>query len=714
MAEAPGPKHSKSALRKLDDQLSCPVCLEHYRDSRFLQCMHVFCRQCIEALPRISDAVQDAGFCFSVNCPICRKGTQISEGGIASLKTAFYLEGLFEVKRDLESGKGDDRGSALSEPLSPTSKCPAHGRKAVFYCKSCEELLCSSCICGVHKQHVFEEMASAALKEVEEIETRLGALETKAACVEEAVAEVEKKCHRAEEERKGAQEMIHESFQCARDVLDRREKELLEEQEQMTGQKLQNLAARREQLGLLGTQLQSCRDSVRENLQTNTAEAILATKKTLLTSINDAFTHFNEITTKVKETHNIAFFADETAINTTLSDFGEVYLKLPCADNCLVEGKGLAKAKVGKDAETQLSLYDHHGLATEVPSPSHVVSAELYSSAGSSLVQCRVERSGKNQCTIKYQPTAKGPHNLDIEVAGRPVRGSPFHVSVKTTLSEISTTPVHVIPGLHRPWGVALDREGRVCVAESGRKEVSLFNRSTGKRVLTLIKRGLLQSALEEPSGIAFDEKWNLIVTDFRLCNVQRATPEGQIVQSVGCMGSRPLELTYPAALAYNPVNDKIYVAEWEDNHRVQIFNSDLSHYKTFGRMGSNPGEFLCPSGIAFDSEGNVYVADSNNARIQVFSCEGKYLREFGKWGQKDGKLGLPMGVCMDRSCDVLYVTDAHNHRVSLFTTAGEFLRSFGSHGSRPGEFNKPQGIAVDEYRFVYVSDTLKNRVQVF
>ena len=119
--------------------------------------------------------------------------------------------------------------------------------------KSCEELLCSSCICGVHKQHVFEEMASAALKEVEEIETRLGALETKAACVEKAMAEVEKKCHRAEEERKGTQETIHESFQHARDVLDRREKELLEEQEQMTGQKLQNLAAQREQLGLLWT-----------------------------------------------------------------------------------------------------------------------------------------------------------------------------------------------------------------------------------------------------------------------------------------------------------------------------------------------------------------------------------------------------------------------------------------------------------------------------
>ena len=115
-----------------------------------------------------------------------------------------------------------------------------------------------------------------------------------------------------------------------------------------------------------------------------------------------------------------------------------------------------------------------------------------------------------------------------------------------------------------------------------------------------------------------------------------------------------------------------------------------------------------------WNSNGNVYVADSNNARIQVFSCDGEYLSAFGKWGKKEGKLGLPMALCMDKSSDVLYITDVYNHRVSLFTTSGKYLRSFGSHGSGPGEFHKPHGIAVDEFRFIYVSDTHNNRVQIF
>ena len=107
-------------------------------------------------------------------------------------------------------------------------------------------------------------------------------------------------------------------------------------------------------------------------------------------------------------------------------------------------------------------------------------------------------------------------------------------------------------------------------------------------------------------------------------------------------------------------------------------------------------------------------MADCNNARIQVFTCEGDYIREFGTRGRKEGKLGLPMGLCMDHTSEVLYITDVLNHRVSLFSTEGAFLRSFGRFGTGAGEFNKPQGIAVDEFRFVYVSDTLNNRVQVF
>lgn len=688
---------SLSALKKLKEQLICPICLEDYTDPKVLQCMHTFCKGCLESIAE-KLAVEGEDL-LNMSCPVCRRVTQVSE--IGTLQTAFYLESLFDIRKDLEACK------------EFSLKCVAHGMAADFYCKLCDCFLCSVCTYGAHKEHVFDLISSVAPKEVADIEMRLEKLKSKESIVNEAVVEAERNYCLAQEEERDIQKMIHESFKEAHEILDNREKELVQELRQISGQKLQNLTVEREHLESVGAQLKSCQDVVCESLDIKTAAEVLKMKTALVAMMEDISSHVDRLSIAVKKLNLVAFFANKTALQP-LSKFGEVYVKLPYGDNCVVQGKGLSRGKVGSVSAVQLSLYDHHGIEVDVKTAIHTVNANLYLSTDSAKLQCSVEKLDQNQCTVKYQPTKKGPHHLHIDVAGCPVKGSPYCISIKTPLSHICSTPVNIIAGLPLPWGTALDHKQQVCVAVSGRKEVAVFNGHSGEKVLTVVKRGLLQSKMEEPTGIALDKNSNLIITDFRLSIIQRVTLDGQVLQSVGCVGSKAAEFSYPSALAVNPVNDKIYVAEWQDNNRIQILHNDLSHYKMFGRSGSKPGEFLCPSGIAFDGRGNVYVADSNNARIQVFSCEGEYIAEFGKWGKKEGKLGLPMGLCMDRSSDVLYITDAFNHRVSLFTTGGKFLKCFGSHGSGPGEFNKPQGIVVDEFRFVYVSDTHNNRVQVF
>ncbi len=60
------------------------------------------------------------------------------------------------------------------------------------------------------------------------------------------------------------------------------------------------------------------------------------------------------------------------------------------------------------------------------------------------------------------------------------------------------------------------------------------------------------------------------------------------------------------------------------DNNRIQILNSDLSYYSTFGKRGSGKGQFDSPQHIACDGAGNMYVADRGNHRIQVFTAKGE------------------------------------------------------------------------------------------
>ena len=69
-------------------------------------------------------------------------------------------------------------------------------------------------------------------------------------------------------------------------------------------------------------------------------------------------------------------------------------------------------------------------------------------------------------------------------------------------------------------------------------------------------------------------------------------------------------------------MNKKVYVVDVANN-RVQVLKSDLTFSTKFGYKGSGKGQFNSPLGIACDSTGNVYVADTGNHRIQVSTHEG-------------------------------------------------------------------------------------------
>ncbi|MEA2051780.1 MAG: choice-of-anchor U domain-containing protein [Euryarchaeota archaeon] len=132
-----------------------------------------------------------------------------------------------------------------------------------------------------------------------------------------------------------------------------------------------------------------------------------------------------------------------------------------------------------------------------------------------------------------------------------------------------------------------------------------------------------------------------------------------------------------------------------------------------WGTTGSGDGQFNRPSGVAVDSSGNVFVADTFNRRIQKFDSCGTYITQWGSSDSGDGQFSRPCGVAVDSSGNV-FVADTYNHRIQKFDSSGGYITKWGSSGTSSGKFYRPCGVAVDSSGNVFVADTYNSRIQKF
>jgi hypothetical protein len=159
-----------------------------------------------------------------------------------------------------------------------------------------------------------------------------------------------------------------------------------------------------------------------------------------------------------------------------------------------------------------------------------------------------------------------------------------------------------------------------------------------------------------------------------------------------------------------------IYVADGAGNGvgnaRVAKFDKDGHFIKAWGQRGTEPGQFNSLRGIALDAKGNVYVADAGNKRIQVFDGDGNTKAQISN-------VGVPSAICITPGAhQYLYSSNSNdpetmdNGEIYKLELDGRIVGKFGRAGKLPKEFGMVNSIDCRSENELFVGELTNWRVQ--
>ncbi len=261
--------------------------------------------------------------------------------------------------------------------------------------------------------------------------------------------------------------------------------------------------------------------------------------------------------------------------------------------------------------------------------------------------------------------------------------------------------------GLALPSDVAVGRDGRIYVVDSGNHRIAVFQRG-GKRLFVFGGRGSGADQLRDPVGIGIDPSGQVYVADKGNHRIQIFSADGAHVRALAVKAGG--KNVAPVDVAVDATGKTVYVTG-NSNHKVMAFSPDGRLLHQWGGEGVNRGEFRYPATVAVGIDGRVYVVDVLNTRVQVRDPDGSFYT-VGEWGVLPGQLFRPKGVALDRRGRV-YVSDSYLDVVQVFNSAYQFLYVLGA-GGKPQPLIAAAGIAIDADNRLYVAEMLKHRVAVF
>ena len=692
----------KTFLNNIYEHVCCSVCTNRFTNPKLLPCLHSFCLHCLQRIQATS------GIRDTILCPECRRNFAIpGNGDLNTLPTNFRLNSLLDAlpvteckTRGVKCGNCDKR------------------RQESAYCFTCCSFWCDDCLPSHNRIKTFKEHYALALKDFRD-EDFENIIKQPTFCAKHEKKELELFCQVCKTTICNSCAFIdHEGHaKIASEDAAKEQRLRVNRAIKSKKRKVQKKVTRIAKLGENSVQVQEDAARLKSDVQqfTDSLIAAIEAKKNKI---------FDEVERKAKQ-----------CLERLQDKSREIEEKLKrdqtAIEKCDKMLKRSTDAQILQPNEFLDQLFrgeSEQEDAVEVGGENVIDfvferNEELFNDAHAKELGFVKKKPKPKESTVEGKGINKATVGLlaEIILIARNIMGEQVYDQNNRVTMEIRNHDGHdcsTKPQIHD------NKDGSYKISyfakETGTCRASVkvngqhvrgspfkteFKARLFKPVLCFGKQGSARGMFNAPWGIAVNYKDEIAVTDCCNCRIQMFRSDGTHLRSFGRKGNQPGQFNCPEGIIF--YNNNIIVSD-SSNHRIQIFDDQGHYLNQFGEKGKLNHQLDRPYGLSIDSDGNIIVADYNNKSIKIFTLHGQFLRKIGE----EGSFIRPVH-CIQHD-NYFTVSDDRDHCIKVFDKQGKFLYNFGMKGAGDGEFNRLFCLSVDKAGHLLVCETWNNRVLVF
>ncbi|CAB4000814.1 tripartite motif-containing 3 isoform X1 [Paramuricea clavata] len=232
---------AESLRYKVEEHLTCSVCLEPFKDPKVLPCLHSYCHVCIVKLAKNAKS-------NTINCPECRLAVEVDENTVSTLPSNFFVNNLLATM------------TQTSDTPAAKIRCPKHKEEVIkLFCKTCQTTICRDCTMVDHQGHNYGFVEEVAVEEKRHLQSNLNEVKRRKGRVAQGIVNLKKFNEGLEAKNKSTISKISQHFDQLVKAVESRKREMMEKATSITNSKQRQIHA---QLEVLEMALASCESSI--------------------------------------------------------------------------------------------------------------------------------------------------------------------------------------------------------------------------------------------------------------------------------------------------------------------------------------------------------------------------------------------------------------------------------------------------------------------